>query len=121
MKRIFVFALLAVQLAAGSSFAAIKTYSSNLSGIGENPPNASPGVGFGTIVLDDVALTITVNESWSGLTAPATASHIHGIAGVGANAPVLFPFSGVPNATSGAIPQQVFSITSAQIASFDAG
>lgn len=121
MKRISVLALLVVLFAASSSSATIKTYTSFLTGLGENPPNASPATGIGTIVLDDVALTITVNENWSGLLAPATASHIHGVAGVGANASVLFPFSGVPAATSGAIPQQVFSITAGQIASFDAG
>jgi hypothetical protein len=37
------------------------------------------------------------------------------------NAPVLFPFTGVPAATSGAIPTQSFSITAAQVGQFDAG
>ncbi len=77
--------------------------------------------GFGTVLLDDVADTITVNESWTGLTAPATASHIHGPAGPGVNAPVLFPFSGVPAATSGSIPQQTFSITLTQIGYLESG
>jgi hypothetical protein len=121
MKRISVLTLLVVAIATSHASAATKFYESFLSGPGENPPNASPGTGYGTVLLDDVALTITVNENWSGLLAPATASHIHGPAPVGTNAPVLFPFSGVPAATSGAIPQQVFSITNAQIAQFDAG
>jgi CHRD domain len=121
MKRISVLALLVIAFATGQASATIKTYESFLSGLGENPPNASPATGYGLAVIDDVALTLTVNESWSGLLAPATASHIHGIAGVGVNAPVLFPFSGVPAATSGAIPQQVFSVTPTQIAAFDAG
>jgi len=81
----------------------------------------SSASGFGSVVLDDVADTITVNESWTNLSAPATLSHIHGPAAPGANAPVLFPFSGVPNVISGSIPQQVFSITPAQITDLEAG
>ncbi len=82
---------------------------------------ATAATGFGTVRLDDVADTILVNESWTGLTAPATASHIHGPAAPGVNAPVLFPFTGVPNAVSGAIPAQTFSITPTQIADLEAG
>jgi len=77
--------------------------------------------GAGSVVLDDVTDTITVNESWTNLSAPATLSHIHGPAAPGANAPVLFPFSGVPNVISGSIPQQVFSITPAQTTELEAG
>ena len=105
---------------AGTAPAATITFNAFLSGLGENPPNASPATGFGVVVLDDVAMTIKVDESWTGLTAPATASHIH-TAPVGVNGPVTFPFSGVPAATSGAIPEQVFSITLAQITTLEAG
>jgi len=86
-----------------------------LTGAGEFPANASTATGFGTVVLSADQTTITVNESWSGLSAPASASHIHGPAGPGANANVLFPFSGVPSATSGSIPQQTFNITPTQV------
>jgi CHRD domain len=81
----------------------------------------SEASGVGSVVLDDVAGTITVNESWTNLSAPATLSHIHGPAAPGANASVLFPFSGVPNVISGSLPQQVFSITPAQITELKAG
>jgi hypothetical protein len=91
------------------------TFQAFLSGLGENPPNASPASGFGTVVLNAAQNQITVDESWSGLLAPATASHIHGPGGAGTNAPVLFPFSGVPAATAGAIPQQTFAITPTQV------
>src|ERR1041385_889519 len=87
------------------------TFQATLTGLGENPANASTATGFGTVVLNASQTQITVDESWSGLTSPATASHIHGPGGVGTNAPVLFPFSGVPAATAGAIPEQTFSIT----------
>jgi hypothetical protein len=114
MNRII--ATIAVTAAlAGSSVHAQWTFEANLTGASENPPNASPATGFGIVVLNAAQNQITVDESWSGLLAAATASHIHGPAGAGTNAGVLFPLSGVPAATSGAIPQQTFAITSTQV------
>jgi CHRD domain len=101
--------------------ASLILFTANLTGNQEVPPTGSPGTGTGSVLLDTVAMTITVNESWSGLTAPATVSHIHQPAPPGSNAPVVFPFTGVPNGTSGSIPQQVFAITSAQITDMEAG
>ncbi len=91
------------------------TFEAFLTGLGENPPNASPGSGIGTVVLNAAQNQITVDESWSGLTAPATASHIHGPGGAGTNAAVLFPFGSVPSVTAGAIPEQTFAITPTQV------
>jgi hypothetical protein len=91
------------------------TFQATLTGLGETPPNASPAFGLGTVVLSLDQTHITVDESWSGLLSPATASHIHGPGGFGTNAAVLFPFSGVPAATSGSIPEQTFSITPTQV------
>jgi hypothetical protein len=95
--------------------AAQTTFDAFLNGTSEFPSNASPGTGFGQVVLNAAQNQITVDESWSGLTAPATASHIHGPAPAGMNAPVLFPFSGVPAATAGSIPTQSFAITPTQV------
>lgn len=86
-----------------------------LTGLGETPPNASPATGTGTVVLNAAQTQITVDLSFSGLTAPATAGHIHGPGGAGTNAAVIFPFSGVPAATSGSIPEQTFAITPTQV------
>ena len=97
------------------------TYDAFLTGTQENPVNASPATGFGTVVLNAAGTLITVDENWSGLTAPATVSHIHGPALPGVNAPVLFPFSGVPSATSGSIPEQTFAITAAQVGQLQGG
>lgn len=106
----------ALALALGTGLASAQwTFDAFLTGLGENPPNASPATGFGTVTLNAAQTQITVDESWSGLTAPATASHIHGPGAPGVNAPVLFPFSGVPNATAGAIPEQTFAITPTQV------
>lgn len=81
----------------------------------------SSATGFGTVVLNDAEDQITVNMNWSGLTAPATASHIHGPAALGFNAGVVFPFAGVPAATSGTLPEQVFAMPVARLADFKAG
>jgi CHRD domain/PEP-CTERM motif len=119
--RLVVLLAIACVTAVASQASAQTTFDAFLLGTGENPPNASPGTGFGQVVLNAAQTLITVDENWSGLTAPATASHIHGPAPVGMNAPVLFPFSGVPAATSGAIPTQSFAITPAQVADLQAG
>jgi hypothetical protein len=97
------------------------TFQATLLGTGETPANGSPGTGFGTVVLNAAQTQITVDESWSGLTATATASHIHGPGGLGTNAPVLFPFSGVPAASAGSIPEQTFAITAQQVSYLFAG
>jgi hypothetical protein len=114
MKKLIVLLALATVCFAPAAFAQW-TFEAFLTGLGETPANASPGTGFGTVVLNAAQNQITVDESWSGLTAPATASHIHGPGGAGTNAPVLFPFSGVPAATAGAIPEQTFAINATQV------
>jgi len=123
MKRLLATAaFLAAIAVALPARATLITFTANLTGAQQVPANASTATGFGTVVLDDVADTITVDLSWSGLIGgPATAAHIHGPGAPGVNAAVIFPFSGVPAATSGAIPEQVFSITPAQISDLEAG
>jgi hypothetical protein len=74
-------------------------YSATLLGSNEVPPNASPGMGSAVFTLSGNLLTI--NESFSGLTAPASAAHIHCCAPLGTNAIVAVPFTPFPNATSG--------------------
>ncbi len=114
-------AVLVLALAAFAAQANLILFTATLTGSQETPPTASPASGFGTVLLNDVLLTITVDESWSGLTTPATASHIHCCVPPGFSASVLFPLAGVPAATSGAIPEQTFAITAAQIVSLEAG
>jgi hypothetical protein len=86
-----------------------------LSGANEVSPNTSAAGGYGTVDLSTDQTTITVNLNFSGLTTAATAGHIHGPAGAGTNASVIFPFSGVPGATSGSIPTQSFAISPTQL------
>ena len=87
----------------------------------KSPPRQVTGTGLSTVLLDNVADTITVSTSFAGLTSPATLAHIHGPAPIGVNAPVLFPFTGVPSATSGTIPTQTFALTAAQASELEAG
>ncbi len=119
MKKILIAFVLGTVMAAGVA-SAQTTFQAVLQGINEVPPNGSPASGFGTVVLNAAQTQITVDENWSGLVAPASASHIH-TAPAGVNGPVTFPFSGVPAATAGAIPTQVFAITAGQVASLFAG
>jgi hypothetical protein len=82
-------------------------YDAFLSGPNESPPNASPGTGFAIVDYDNVAHTLLVDVSFSGLLGTTTASHIHaatavpgtGTAGVATTTPY---FTGFPlGVTSG--------------------
>jgi hypothetical protein len=120
MKKLIAIFGLALAFSTGV-VSAQSTFQAVLNGSSENPVNGSTATGFGTVVLNAAQTQITVNESWSGLSTPATLSHIHGPAALGVNAGVLFGFSGVPSATSGSIPQQVFSITATQVGYLQSG
>jgi hypothetical protein len=91
----------ALVLPISASQATMITYTANLSGPAESPPNMSPGTGFATVTTDDVAHTLFVDVTFSGLTSGTTASHIHtptpapgtGTAGVATTTPT---FAGFP-------------------------
>ena len=100
---------------------AVSCFSATLNGAKEVPANASTATGFATIVLNALQTSITVNLSFSGLVAPATAAHIHAPAPAGVNAPVLFPFVPFPAATSGNVSGQVFAMTPTQVAQLQGG
>src|SRR5580704_7279660 len=80
------------------SHATMITYTANLTGPGESPPNASPGTGLATVTTDDVANTLFVDVSFSGLLGTTTASHIHccilppGATGVATTTPTFAGF-----------------------------
>jgi hypothetical protein len=81
-----------------------KVYSKNgiiMSGAQEVPANASTGTGTIDVTYDKRTQILNYTIKFSGLTGPATAAHIHGLAPVGYSAPVVQPFSGFPAATSG--------------------
>jgi len=71
-----------------------------LNGASEVPPVTTTASGSASLTLVGNQLLYTVN--YSGLTGPAIASHIHGPAPSGSNAPVIVPFV-TPTGTSGSI------------------
>ena len=88
--------------------AATTTYRATLSGPGEATPNASPGTGLVTLVLDDAAMTAKLHVSFADLLAGSTAAHIHcctvspltGNAGVATMTPTFIDFpTGVTSGT----------------------
>jgi hypothetical protein len=93
------------------------TYTATLLGSNEVPPTGSLGTGFGTFTLNGNLLSI--NESFSGLTAPASAAHIHCCGPVGVNEMVAVPFTPFPNVTSGSFNATVdLSLASTYTAGF---
>ena len=122
MKHIplaFFAAAMLVVVAPSSTQAGTITFGVTLSGLNEVPPNASPGSGFATVVVDDVANTVFVDLTFAGLTAPASAAHIHCCNGPGVNSPVIIPLSGFPNLVSGSY-SNTFATTAGNIAGIEA-
>lgn len=87
-----------------------------LSGLNENPPNASPGTGYATVTYDDTAHTLGVNITFSGLTGTTTTAHIHccfaspGNAGVATITPT---FPGFPQGVTSGVYDMLFDLTMA--------
>lgn len=57
--------------------AAVINLSGIFSGAAENPPNASPGTGFVTVLVDTLAHLMTIHAEWSDLLGTTTVAHIH--------------------------------------------
>jgi hypothetical protein len=95
----------ALLLSVSAVNAATLTFAANLSGANEVPPNASPGTGNVTVVLDTIAETLKIDGSFSNLTSNTTMAHIHCCAPLGTNAGVATvppTFTGFPlGVTSG--------------------
>jgi hypothetical protein len=90
-----------------AAYAGTITYVADLLGTSEVPPNASPGTGEATVIIDTLAQTMEVQVQFSGLLGTTIASHIHcctaipdtGNAGVATTLPY---FAGFPiGVTSG--------------------
>jgi len=81
-------------LLSGAARADQINFKADLSGASEVPPVTSAGKGAATASLDTATKTLNWTVTYSGLSGPATAGHIHGPAAPGANAGVLVPFTG---------------------------
>lgn len=70
-------ATLATVMALPAAAHGVSVFSTPLTGTQELPPNNSGGKGSATITLDDDAMTMRVQASFSDLSGNATAAHIH--------------------------------------------
>ncbi len=78
---------------------ATSAVTATLNGTSENPPNASPATGSLAMTINAATGVFSGNLIVSGLSAAATASHIHQ-APAGVNGPVVLAFIGIPASTS---------------------
>lgn len=74
---------------ASRSEAATTKFKADLKGATEVPPNSTSGTGSVTVTFDSDSKKLSWNGTYSGLTGPATAAHIHGPAEPGKNAGVV--------------------------------
>ena len=75
MKRLLLIAV--ILLHASVAGASPITFAAILSGNNEIPPIGSPATGLAFVTLDPVAQTLQLDVTFSGLTSPDTAAHIH--------------------------------------------
>ncbi len=100
------------------SKAHVVTYNVNLNGVVESPPNASTGLGSGTVVFDEDLVTMTINLEFSGLLGSVTAAHIHAatpnpFAGTAGVATQLPSFVGFPLGVNNGVYTQTFDLADA--------
>jgi hypothetical protein len=107
----------AVFLVWGVAQAAQINFKADLNSASEVPPVTGAGKGTATLSLDTATKMLTWTVTYSGLSGPATAAHIHGPAALGANAGVLVPFTGdLANPIKGSA-----TLTDAQISDLETG
>jgi len=98
------------------SYAAIFNYIATLNGLNEAPSNGSPGVGSALVQIDDVANTMAISATFSGLIGTVTASHIHaataialtGTVGVATTTPT---FPGFPSGVTAGVYVNTLDLT----------
>jgi hypothetical protein len=70
-------------------------YEAAMAGSQEVPPVTTAGNGMAEVQLDTQSSKLSWKVTYSGLSGPAVAGHIHGPAAAGTNAGVLIPFTNV--------------------------
>ena len=90
--RLLVLGVFALCLVSGAAQAETKIFKATLSGASEVPPTTSTGTGAATVTLDTATGKLSWDVTYSGLSGPAMAAHIHGPADPGQNAGVVVPF-----------------------------
>jgi len=119
----FLTLLITVSLGIRTAHAIPITFEAILTGANEVPPVVSPATGLAIVVLDPTAQTIQINATFSGLTTPDVAAHIHCclpspfLTGVNVGVATTVPaFVGFPlGVSSGSYTSQVFDLTQALI------
>ena len=109
-------AFAAVTLGWSYGQAATETFHGTLSNGAEVPPVTGSGSGTATVTLDTATKQITYNVTYTGLTGPAAAAHIHCGAAAGANSGVAVAFPNAASPISGTA-----TMTDAQVADLEAG
>lgn len=108
--------LLATALAWGYAQAATETFTGTLSNAAEVPPTTGSGSGTAQVTLDPTTKEVSYRVTYSGLSGPAAAAHIHCGAAAGANAGVAVAFKDASSPISGSA-----TLTEAQVADLQAG
>jgi len=107
---------------ASNASATIVVYNITLDGLQSVPANGSPATGTATVTVDDIANSVQVDMSWSGLIGGnASAAHIHCCVATNANGPVVIPFTAFPAATSGVYSNIFTGVSAANIAGIENG
>ncbi|ABD70295.1 protein of unknown function DUF1555 [Rhodoferax ferrireducens T118] len=117
-KFLTIFAVAAAIFGAPASQASPVTFTAILDGPSEAVPNASPGTGNATVIIDAALHTMDVSATFSGLVGTTTASHIHcctaipdsGAAGVATTTPT---FTGFPLGVTAGSYSHLFDMTDA--------
>lgn len=89
-------------------------FAGTLSGLNENPPNSSEGIGTTLVTVDLDLFTMRIQSTWTGMSGTVTASHIHVPTSVGANGPVATQtpsFPGFPTGVTSGSYDQTFDMT----------
>ena len=71
----------------------VTTYNMNLNGASEVPANSSTATAVVRVTLDQANGDVVVDGTFTGLTSPVTAAHIHGPAPAGMNAAIIVPLT----------------------------
>lgn len=116
LSSIFLTATIVVITPINQAQAAIFVFTANLNGANEAPPNISPATGTSIVTFDDIAKTMRVQATFSGLIGNTTVAHIHsptnvagvGTAGVATTTPT---FPGFPSGVTSGSYDNLFDMT----------
>src|SRR5262249_15430801 len=99
--RVLILAAICCSLTPLCLRADIITFSAPLSGANENPAVVTPATGFTTVSLDTATNLLTIDLTFTDLTTPTTAAHIHCCVSAGGTAGVATTMPAFPGFTLG--------------------